>query len=369
MFSLPGLYVIVRFLLPLPWSAWLKVVMAVLVMLGSQFHLVSRLSSGSQFAPEMPWGVIVAFNWAFGAVLILAVLQVLVDAGALLASLAQARWHGIPVWLRHATGVASLVLAAYGISQALKVPVLKDLTIELTDLPPQFDGYRLLQMTDLHISRLFDARWARATVQAAGQIDADLIVITGDLIDGSLAARRADVAALADLRAPDGVFVIPGNHEYYFGYQQWMAHYAALGMQRLENSHVVLQRDGAQLILAGVTDLSARNAGQPPPDLDAALRGAPDRAPVILLDHQPTNARLAAAKGVALQLSGHTHGGMFAGLNRVVARANGGYVAGRYDVDGMSLYVSDGTGLWPGFALRIGTTNELTRITLVRRKA
>jgi len=89
----------------------------------------------------------------------------------------------------------------------------------------------------------------------------------------------------------------------------------------------------------------------------------------ILLDHQPKGARRAAALGVALQLSGHTHSGVVLGLDRLAARANSGYVSGRYQVEGMTLYVNNGTGLWPGFALRLGRPSELTRITLRRADA
>jgi len=87
-------------------------------------------------------------------------------------------------------------------------------------------------------------------------------------------------------------------------------------------------------------------------------------APVILLDHQPSDARHAATLGVARQLSGHTHGGLILGIDRLAAPANAGYVSGRYDVDGMTLYVNNGTALWPGFAPRLGRPSELTRITL-----
>ncbi|MET0906622.1 MAG: metallophosphoesterase, partial [Tardiphaga sp.] len=105
------------------------------------------------------------------------------------------------------------------------------------------------------------------------------------------------------------------------------------------------------------------------PDLAAAIAGAPDGVPVILLDHQPSGARHAASLGVQLQLSGHTHGGLIAGLDRLAARANAGYVSGRYQVGRMTLYVNNGTGLWPGFALRLGRPSELTRITLRRADA
>jgi predicted MPP superfamily phosphohydrolase len=134
----------------------------------------------------------------------------------------------------------------------------------------------------------------------------------------------------------------------------------------LPNDHAVLTRDGGSLVLAGVTDLSATRTRHQAPDLSAALAGAPSDAPIVLLDHQPRNAAQAAARGVALQLSGHTHGGMILGLDRLVARANNGFVSGQYTVGGMTLYVNNGTALWPGFALRLGRPSELTRITLRR---
>jgi predicted MPP superfamily phosphohydrolase len=137
-----------------------------------------------------------------------------------------------------------------------------------------------------------------------------------------------------------------------------------LGIRVLANAHTVLRRDGGALVVAGVTDRSAPTTGHPGPDLAAALAAAPADAPIVLLDHQPANAALATAHGVKLQLSGHTHGGMIRGLDRLVARGNAGFVSGAYQVGGMLLYVSNGTALWPGFALRLGRPSEMTRITL-----
>ena len=350
--------------MPLPWPMWGKVAWAALLIVASQYHFWSRLSSGSVFAPEFPRPVIILFNWAFGAILLLAAFQLMLDVGTLVTMLVRWQRVGQPDGLRYAAAGLAAVLAAIGVAGALRVPPLTDLEIVVRGLPPQFDGYRLIQLTDLHISRLYPAPWARAVVERANAAGADLIVVTGDFIDGSVAMRRADVEPLRALHAPDGVYAIPGNHEYFFDYRAWMHHLGTFGIRMLPNAHAVLSRGGASLVLAGVTDLSAPAAGEIGPDLDRALAGAPRGVPVLLLDHQPSHARVAAARGVAIQLSGHTHGGMIRGLDRLVARANGGFVSGRYDVDGMTLYVSNGTALWPGFALRLGVPSELTRITL-----
>jgi predicted MPP superfamily phosphohydrolase len=367
MFSLPCLVVLVRWLWPLPLSTRTKLASAVVLVIASQYHLWSRFSSGSVFSPEFPKALIVLFNWAFGAILLLAVFQLLLDAGTLIAMAIRRRRVAIAPRLRYGIGIAAALLAAVGVMQAIRSPSLKDVMIEVRNLPQEFDGYQIVHLTDLHISRLFDAPWTRKVVDDANALGGDLIVITGDLIDGNIAHRERDVDALRDLRAQDGVWVIPGNHEYFFGHAAWMRYFAGLNMTPLDNSHTVLKRGAGQLVLAGVNDVTAPSTGAAPPDLDAALRGAPAGVPVVLLDHQPRNARHSASRGVALQLSGHTHGGMIVGLDRVVARANNGFVSGRYDVDGMTLYLNNGTALWPGFALRLGVPAELTRITLRRQ--
>lgn len=363
-FAIPGLYIIGRTVWPLPWALGIKLAVAVLILLASQYHLYSRWSSGSVFSAEMPRPAIIVLNWAFSAILLLAVFQVLFDLALWLAHI---RSPTFASGLRCVMAFGAMALAAIGVHAAIRVPPLKDIEIAIANLPPQFEGYTILQLTDMHISRLFPEQWTQAVVTDANALHVDLVVVTGDLIDGTVTDRMRDVAPLGGLHAPDGVFVIPGNHEYFFDPATWMAQFVRLGMTALENSHAVITRDGAQLVLAGVTDLSAAETGLPMPDLGKALAGAPAQAPVILLDHQPKNARTAAAQGVALQLSGHTHGGLVMGLERIFALANGGYVSGRYDVAGMTLYVSNGTALWGGLALRLGKPSELTRITLKRR--
>ena len=358
------LVVLTRFIWPLQLPLPVKIVMAVLALVALQYHYWCKLSSGSIFSPEFPRPLIVICNWALGTIVLLVLMQIMLDVGLLFASLIHGSIVSAPDGVRYGLATVAAVAAAIGVQQAIRIPPLKDIEVGIRGLPPQFDGYTILQLTDLHISRLFPASWARAIVERSNALNVDMIAITGDLIDGTLDARRTDIAPLRGLTATDGVYVISGNHEYIFGYDMWMAHFATLGLLSLENKHIVLDRDGGKLVVAGLTDRASRNRGHAVRDLGAVLEGAPKAAPVILLDHQPSDARHAATLGVALQLSGHTHGGLIVGIDRLAARANAGFVSGRYDVDGMTLYVNNGTALWPGFALRLGRPSELTRITL-----
>lgn len=364
-FGLAYLLILTRFIWPLQLPLSIKIVAAALVLVALQFHRWSKLSSGSVFSPEFPRPVVALFNWAFGAIVLLALLQLLLDVAFLIAMLIHGGIVSAPDGIRYGLAALAAVAAAIGVQQAMRIPPLKDIEVGILGLPRQFDGYTILHLTDLHISRLFPASWARAVVARSNKLDVDLIAITGDLIDGTLDARRADIEPLRDLKATDGVYVVSGNHEYIFGYSAWMARFAELGLLSLENSSIVLDRSGDRLVVAGITDRASRHRGQHPiRDLVAVLEGAPSGAPVILLDHQPSDARNAAKLRVALQLSGHTHGGLILGIDRLAAPANAGFVSGRYDVDGMTLYVNNGTALWPGFALRLGRPSELTRITL-----
>ncbi|WP_323025042.1 metallophosphoesterase [Castellaniella sp.] len=361
------LYVLARFVWPLPWGIGARAVLAFVLFLVAQYHWFVRSFFGSLASPELPQGVLVGLGWAFGSVLLLAMLLLLRDVAAGLVYLV-ARGAGRAILvgrtLNLSLGALALVLSAIGTWQAVRVPDVKDLELTVPGLPLAFDGYRVVQLTDLHVSRLLPEPWVAAVVAKTNALDADLVVITGDLADGSPEARAADVRPLHDLRARDGVLAIPGNHEYYADYRSWMAAYRALGLDMLENAHVVIRRGDAALVVAGITDRQAASFGQPRPDLDAALKGAPPGAPVILLAHRPEGAARHAQAGVALQLSGHTHGGQILGPHLLTQWANEGFVSGLYRVGAMLLYVSNGTGLWNGLAIRLGRPSEITRIVL-----
>ncbi|WP_456268956.1 metallophosphoesterase [Kushneria sp. AK178] len=364
MTALPWCIVVLRCLAPLTAPLWIKLALALVLLAVAEQHLISRWVTGSIFSPEVPRPLSMVLNVLFGALILLAVFQLLLDLVMLITMLVKQQRLAAPDTVRYVLAAVALGLGILGVQQATRVPPVKDIEVTIPGLAPAFEGYRIVQLTDLHISGLFPESWARAVVERTNTLDADAILISGDLMDGTLDNRRVDVAPLAGLQARDGVFVSPGNHEYYFGYEQWMQHYVSLGMTRLSNAHALIERDGARLAVAGVNDPAGTSRGLPGPDVAAAVEGVPGDVPIILLDHQPKNAREAAREGVALQLSGHTHGGMIVGMDRIVARANEGFVSGRYDVDGMTLYVSNGTALWMGFALRLGKPSEITRITL-----
>ncbi len=367
--GLLAVYVIGRAVLPLALRRPARLWLALLVLAVSQHHLVTRTFFGSMASPEIPRIALIVLGWGFGTIILLAALLLCGDLAALAWRLATRRpW---PAWresraTRMLLAAAGALLSAVGVSQAVGTPDVRMLTVPVAGLPAAFEGYRIVQLTDLHASRLLPGPWMARVVDEANALAPDLTVITGDLVDGRAQVRAEDVRPLQRLRADQGVYAVTGNHEYYSGYTGWMEAFDALGLHVLSNAHVVLERGGQPLVLAGITDRIAVDMQQSPPDLAAALKGAPAGAPVILLSHRPTGARAHAQAGVALQLSGHTHGGQIVGLHLLAQWMNEGYVSGLYDVAGMPLYVSNGAGLWSGFPLRLGRPAEITQIVLRR---
>lgn len=189
--GLPWLLVVVRFIEPLPWPWSIKLLLAAVLLIASQFLLFCRLSSGSVFSPEFPRPIIIAFNVLFGATVLLAVFQIGLDLVSIVLWPIKGAFPVIWPEFRYGMGIVALCLAMFGLSQAICVPALRDIEIPVSGLPAAFDGYRLLQLTDLHISRLFPGRWAEAVVSKANALDVDLIVMTGTL---STAMSSTDVS-------------------------------------------------------------------------------------------------------------------------------------------------------------------------------
>ena len=370
------LYLYFRLVAPLPLGRKTKLAAFLALLLISQKHIFMRYFFGGMASPELPYAVLLFLGWLFTAFILLAVFVLISDLAALLMLLA--RQFGLRLSLPFSRTkraaillLMAMALAAYGEWEAVRVPEVRTVEVTLDRLPPALDGLSLVQITDPHASALLRGPRMRAIVDKTLALNPDLILITGDLVDGTPANRAADVAPLKDLRARFGVFACAGNHEYYSDYLEWMKAFNELGLIFLTNSHAVVSVRGLPVVIAGVTDPVSDRFSLPGPDIEAALAGAPKDALTILLAHQPRNARENALAGVDLQLSGHTHGGQILGLHLITKQFNNGFVSGWYTVDKdgqtpgrMQMYVSNGAGLWNGFPVRLGVPAEITRIVL-----
>ena len=254
-------------------------------------------------------------------------------------------------------------LTFWALYSAAVVLKLRRVTVRLDGLGEGLEGLRIVQISDLHIGDALDEPFLRRVVARVNALAPDVVAVTGDLVDGLVPAVRDFVAPLAELRARFGVYYVTGNHEYYWGGPEWEAEVGRLGLTVLRNSHRVISRDGSELALGGVPDLQGirfhpDHACRP----DLAFAGAPDGIPRVLLAHQPAAARTAAAAGVHLQLSGHTHGGQifpfhfFVWLSQPV-------LSGLRKLFGIWVYTHRGTGTW-GPRMRLGAAPEIAEITL-----
>ena len=256
------------------------------------------------------------------------------------------------------------VLSLIGFAQA-RCPRTRNVDIVIDDLPPELDGYRIVQLSDVHVGSTIQRRFVQRLVERTNALGADAIAITGDLVDGHLDELHEQVEPLRDLRARDGVFYVTGNHEYYWRADDWCPHLESLGLTFLKNEHRVIERGNAKLVIAGVTDPVGRNTHKQ--DMPKALANAPADALKVLLSHRPQMAKQASQLGVDLQLSGHTHGGQFFPFNLVIKRFQP-IVAGLHRVGSTWLYVNRGTGYW-GPPSRLAVGGELTVIRLRRSRS
>jgi hypothetical protein len=261
----------------------------------------------------------------------------------------------------------ALALAAVGLVQGLRAPAIGRHEVVLPGLPAERDGTVLVAVSDLHLGTLLGERWWQRRVAQIEAERPDLIAVVGDLVDGNAEHVERMVPALRRLRAPLGVFAVTGNHEYYAGLDH--------SVRVLEDSGFVMLRDRWQevtpgLVVAGVDDATARrqfapqgvpSGGIPAAALETALRDRPPGGTVVL-SHTPWAVAEAAELGAGLMLSGHTHDGQIWPFNYLVALQYP-FIAGPYQVAGMTLIVGRGTGTW-GPPLRLWQRGEILRITL-----
>ena len=275
--------------------------------------------------------------------------------------------------LAMATAMAVPLLAGagslFGLFAARRTASVRRVDVPIAGLPSALQGFRIAQITDVHVGPTVKRGYVQGIVDAVNRLHADAVAITGDLVDGRVEDLRDDVAPLAGLRSRHGSFFVTGNHEYYSGARPWTALLRSLGVQVLDNRHVLLQHDGASLVMAGVADWSAHHF-EPADRSDAqrAMAGAPADAGLrVLLAHQPRSAPAAAEAGFDVQLSGHTHGGQFWPWNHFV-RFQQPFTAGLHRLGRLWVYTSRGTGYW-GPPLRLGAPSEITLLRFVAAPA
>lgn len=364
-------------------SPWTAIGTAVLILLGLYLPLATWLSRALPREWSTPLSAM-AFTW-MGLGFLFTVAFVATDLvkwlgvglSSLLAGASQAPVDPVrrELLARGAAGAASALAVGTGavaLRSGLADVEVKEVPVRLERLPSQLSGYTIVQLTDVHVGPLIGKGFIDQIVEKANAERPDAIVITGDLVDGSVAELERHVAPLSRLQARDGVYFVTGNHEYYSGVAPWIAHLERLGIRVLQNERVSLgdaKGRGASFDLAGIHDESAARFGGAAgaglaPDLERALEGRDPERELVLLAHQPKSILRAAQAGVGLQLSGHTHGGQIWPFNYLVPLQQP-YVKGLHlDPSGAQVYVSCGTGFW-GPPMRLGAPAEVTKVVLV----
>lgn len=253
-------------------------------------------------------------------------------------------------------------VGGYGVFRAFTPPEVTELSVRVQNLPRALEGFTVVQVSDLHVGPIIQRRFIEEVVRVVNRASPDLVALTGDLVDGSVAALGSFVAALANLRSRYGTFFVTGNHDYYSGAGAWCSALQGLGMTVLRNRHVSIGNPGASFDLVGVDDWGG--TWRPSDyDLERAVLGRDPARPAVLLAHQPVEFEAVAGKGIGLMLAGHTHGGQLFPMTELVQLRYPRY-AGLYTHQQSSLYVSRGTGFW-GPPMRVGSPPEVVKVVLL----
>lgn len=361
------LYIGVRLLPALPLGVAGRVVGALLLVASCALipiGLMARAMRDSSKVAERTVFIALIAMGLFSSLFVFTLLRdvALVTAALFTPTVATMHVQRITAWIVVGMAVFATLV---GYINARRVARVVNVDVPIANLPAALHGFSIAQITDIHVGPTIRRNYVERIVAAVNRLEADVIAITGDLVDGSVRELAAHVQPLAQLRARYGAYFVTGNHEYYSGERAWTSELRRLGLHVLINEHVVLDHGDAKLVLAGVPDYSAHhfdpvNRSDPA----AALARAPqDVGAKILLAHQPRSAPAAAAAGFDLQLSGHTHGGQFWPWNYFV-RLQQPFTAGLDRLGSLWIYTSRGTGYW-GPPKRFGAPSEITRIRLV----
>ncbi len=268
-------------------------------------------------------------------------------------------------WTAIAAPALGLLMTFVGFFNARRTAAVVQVQVPIAGLPQALHGFSIAQISDIHVGPTIKRGYLQAIVTAVNGLGVDMVAVTGDLVDGTVADLAHHVAPLSALSSTHGTYFVTGNHEYYSGAHAWIVELRRMGLSVLMNEHVVLNHGGPSLVLAGVADYTAAHFDRSHrSDPHAAIAGAPQEAAVrLLLAHQPRSAVEAAKAGFDLQLSGHTHGGQFWPWNFFV-RFQQPFTAGLHKMQNLWIYTSRGTGYW-GPPKRFGAPSEITHLRLV----
>lgn len=256
----------------------------------------------------------------------------------------------------------------FGIYRAFSGPAIKNVSLRFHQFPEDLRGLKIVQISDLHIGPTLGRRYVERVVKKTLEQKPDLIVLTGDIVDGKITKYKSDAEALSKLAQDGKAYFIMGNHDYYSGPAEWIEYFKSIGIKVLLNTHDLINHNNSQFMLAGVTDPASALVDHPYPDPQKAMEtprsgDTGSSAFKILLAHNPKLAIRGAAAGFDLMLSGHTHGGQFFPWTLIVKKIHRPHYLGESRENKMRVYVNAGTGTW-GPPLRLGTTTELTCIIL-----
>lgn len=264
-----------------------------------------------------------------------------------------------------ASSIGAVLSSGIGLWQARRGPQIIEIEVPIAGLGPEFEHFKIAQISDLHIGPIIDKSFCESVVELTNAQNPDLVVCTGDFVDGSVADLSDDFSPLANLKAKHGLAFITGNHEYYWGVEDWLQKWKSIGAKNLINESFLISAGNSQISIGGIPDLQGKShIDSHAVDIAKTFRDLSDTTPRILLAHQPSSYKKFGDTRIDLQLSGHTHGGQFFPWNVVVALAHK-YYKGLNRHENTWIYVNSGTGFW-GPPNRFAVPSEITLLKLRR---
>lgn len=350
--------------------------------------LMGRRAAKSRLSAVLVWAGLLCMG-LFSTLFVLTVLRdvLLVLVWAMVAvtpwlgldGLDTAWLDALHTWSALAVLALGLLATIWGFWHARRTAQVVRVEVPIVGLPAALHGFTVAQISDIHVGPTIRQGYLQRIVTRVNALGADMVAITGDLVDGGVRELQHHVAPVAGLVSRHGTFFVTGNHEYYSGAHAWIDELRRLGVTVLINEHVVLHHDRphhpadaamplatATMVVAGVADYSAHHFDESHRSSPAnALAGAPVGAGLrLLLAHQPRSAKAASRAGFHLQLSGHTHGGQFWPWMHLV-KLQQPFTAGLNKLHELWVYTNRGTGYW-GPPKRFGVPSEITHLRLVR---